>query len=171
MDISEEPKMTTVEDLESALTSAFPDVVIDRAMIEEPSALWDVYDQYPDLAALDGITWRDLPSGFLFQHPSLLVYAGDALFRATLPAYLRYLLRERERFNALPFQVAGQLTRTDDPESHPKFDRRVAPFTSAQRITVRNVVAHLATVRPMEEPMSEALETWTHLQPRGDDHV
>ena len=162
--------MTTVEELESALASAFPDVVIDRAMIAEPSALWDVYDQYPDLAALDGITWRDLPSGFLFQHPSLLVYAGDALFRVTLPAYLRYLLHERERFNALPFQVAGQLTRSDDPESHPKFDRRIAQFTPPQRSAVRDVVALLATVRPIEEPMSKALETWTHLL-KGDDHV
>ena len=163
--------MTTVEDLESALTSAFPDVMIDRAMIDEPFALWDVYDQHPDLAALEGTTWRDLPSGFLFQHPSLLVYAGDALFHVTLPAYLRYLLHERERFNALPFQVAGQLTRSDDPESHPKFDRRIAPFTSAQRIAVRDVVAHLATVRPMEEPMSKALDTWTYLELKGGAHV
>ncbi len=155
--------MIPTEDLEAALASSFPPTTIDRAMIDEPSALWSVYDAHGDLTALDGNRWSDLPTEFLVRHPSLLNYAGDALFRAILPAYLRYLLHERTRFNALPWQVAGQLTRNDDPDTHPKFDRRIAPFTSYQRITVRDVLALLATVSPMQEPMSSALITWNCL--------
>jgi hypothetical protein len=152
-----------IEKLEDALTSAFPLITIDRAMIDEPSALWHVYDDYAELAALEGKTWRELPAEHLFRHPSLLVYAGEALFHAMLPAYLRYLLHERKRFNALPFQVAGQLTRNEDPQSHPKFDRRIARFTPDQRVAVRDVLALLATVYPIQEPMSSALATWNHL--------
>jgi hypothetical protein len=155
--------MTTVENIEAALERAFVAAPIDREVIDEPTSLWDVYDEYADLVALEGKTWRDVPAEFLVRHPSLLVYAGDALFRAMLPAYLRYLLHERAQFNAMPFQVAGQLERGVDPELHPKFDRRVALFVAEQRAAVRDVLTLLATVRPLEEPMAAALETWKHL--------
>ena len=155
--------MMTVGNVEAALEAAFPSAPIDRAMIDEPTALWDVYDDYPELVALESKTWRDVPTELLVRHPSLLVYAGDALFRALVPAYLRYLLHERAQFNALPFQVAGQLTRSADPELHPKFDRRIAPLTVEQRAAVRDALTLLATVRPMEEPMAIAVETWKHL--------
>ena len=147
----------------SQLTAAFPPVPIDRETIDEPTSLWEVYDAYAEVAALEGKTWRELSPELLVRHPSLLVYAGDGLFRMLLPAYLSYLLHERTSFNALPFQVAGQLTRQDDPESHPKFDRRTSPFTVTQRSVVRDALALLATVRPMEEPMAAALGTWTNL--------
>jgi hypothetical protein len=152
-----------IEKLEHALAAAFPPVTIERAMIDEPTSLWEVYEGYADLAGFEGKTWRELPVEHLVRHPGLLVYAGDTLFHAMLPAYLCYLLHERRRFNALPFQVAGQLTRKDDPDSHPRFDRRIARFTSAQRIAVRDVLALLATVYPIEDPMSAALATWNHL--------
>lgn len=152
-----------VENLEAALATAFPGVTIDRAMIDEPTANWSVYDDRADLAAFENKSWRNLPAELLVRHPTLPVYAGDMLFRATLPGYLCYLLHERKRFNDLPFQLAGQLTRKDDPASHPKFDRRVAIFTRAQRAAVRDVLAHLATVSPMEDTMSRALATWNNL--------
>jgi len=46
-----------IEKFEDALVSAFPPVKIDRAMIDEPTALWHVYDD-SDLAAFEGRTWR-----------------------------------------------------------------------------------------------------------------
>jgi hypothetical protein len=156
-----------IEKLEAALVAAFPPVTIDRAMIDEPTALWHVYDDYPDLAAFEGKTWRQLPAELLYKHPMLLVFAGDALWRETLPGYLSYLLHERTQFNALPFQVASQLTRKDDPDSHPRFDRRIAPLSSVQRMAIRDVLALLATVSPLEETMSRALATWNNLQLEG----
>jgi len=154
----------TVEQLEAALLAAFPPVVIDRAMIDEPTAVWSVYDDYAELAALEGKTWRDLTPELLYKHSTLPVFAGDALWRATLPGCLWYLLHERTLFNDLPFQLASQLTRKDDPESHPMFDRRIAPLSPVQRAAVRDVLTLLATVSPLEEAMSRALATWNNLQ-------
>lgn len=155
--------MKTIENLEEALAAAFPAVPIERSTIEEPTAVWDVYDDHAEVLGLEHKTWRELPPELLYRHPSLLVYAGDALFHALLPAYLHYLLHERAKFNALPFQVAGQLTRSASSESHRKFDRRMALFSAPQRAAVRDVLELLATVRPMEEPMAEALATWNQL--------
>lgn len=150
----------TIEDLEAALESAFPPVVIDRTMIDEPTAHWEVYDDPADLVAFEGKTWRELPAELLYKHSTLPVFAGDALWRATLPGYLWYLLHERTLFNDLPFQVASQLTRKDDPESHPRFDRRTTPLSAEQRAVIREVITLLATVSPLEEAMSLALATW-----------
>jgi hypothetical protein len=155
--------MKTIENLEEALVAAFPAVPIERNTIEESTAVWDVYDEHAEVLGLEHKTWSELPAELLYRHPSLLVYAGDALFHAVLPAYLRYLLHERAKFNALPFQVAGQLTRSAGSESHRKFDRRITRFSAAQRAAVRDVLALLATVRPMEEPMADALATWNDL--------
>ncbi len=152
-----------IEDLDALLISAFPAATIDRAMIDEPTANWSVYDDHADLVAFEGRTWLDLPADVLVRHSTLPVHAGDALFRATLPGFLRHLLHERQRFNDLPFQLAGQLTRKDVPASHPKFDRRIAPFTSPQRTAVRDVLVHLATISPMEDSMSRAVATWNRL--------
>jgi hypothetical protein len=157
----------TIEELETALEAAFPPVVIDRAMIDEPTAHWGVYDDFVDLTAFEGKTWRDLAPELLYKHSTLPVFAGDAMWRATLPGYLWYLLHERTLFNDLPWQVAGQLTRKDDPESHPRFDRRLAQLSPAQRMTIRDVLALLATVSPLEEVMSRALATWDNLQREG----
>ncbi len=154
----------TIDELDAVLTSAFPAVSIDRATIDEPSALWHVYDDSADLTSFDGRTWTELSSELVFRHSTLPIYAGDSLFHSTVPAYLRYLMHERTRFNDLPLQLGAQLTRRDDPETHPKFDRRVALFNPAQRIAVRDVLAHLATVRPMEDTMACALATWNNLE-------
>jgi hypothetical protein len=97
------------------------------------------------------------------KHSTLPAFAGDRLWRATLPSYLWYLLHERTLFNDLPFQVASQLTRKDDPESHPRFDRRAVPLTPEQRALVRDVLTLLATLSPLEEEMSLALATWNNL--------
>lgn len=152
------------EKLEDALASAFPPVTIDRAMLDEPTAIWDVYEDRGDLVALEGKTWRELAPELLYRHSALPLWAGDALWRAILPGYLRYLLRERTRFNDLPFQLAGELTRSDDPGARVKFDRRIAAFSAEQRAVIRDVVAVLAKVRPMEEPMSRALATWNDVE-------
>ncbi len=159
--------LKSIDDIEAAIVSAFPAVIIERATIDEPTALWSGYDDADDLAAFEGKTWRDLPAELLVRHSTLPVYAGDGLFRRTLPAYLQYLLREQTRFNDLPFQLANQLTRKEDPESHPKFDRRTAGFTSEQRAAVRDAIAFLSTRRPMEEAMSRALATWETLAAQG----
>jgi hypothetical protein len=152
-----------IEKLEDALASAFPPVPIDRALIDEPTAIWDVYEDYADLVTFEGKTWRDLPAELLCRHSALPLWAGDALWRTVLPAYLWYLLHERERFNDLPFQLAGELTRSDDPAARLKFDRRIAALSAEQRAVVRDVVSLLATIRPMEEPMSRALATWNNV--------
>ncbi len=152
-----------IEKLEQALASAFPPITIDRAMIDEPTAVWDFYEDYADLAAFEGKTWRELAPELLYKHSMLPVFAGDALWRATLPGYLWYVLHERTLFNELPFQLASQLTRKDDPDSHPRFDRRIAPFSDAQRAAIRDVLAVLATVSPLEETMSRAFATWKNL--------
>ena len=73
-----------IEKLEDPLTSAFPLVTIDRAMIDEPTALWHVYDDYAELAAFEGKTWREFAPELLYKHSMLLVFAGDDLWRATL---------------------------------------------------------------------------------------
>jgi hypothetical protein len=150
-----------IEQLEDALASAFPPVPIDRAMIDEPTANWSVYDDEDraDLVAFEGTTWRELPATVLKRHPTLPIYAGDALFCATLPGFLRYLLHERDSFNDLPFQLAGQLTRRTDVDNK-KLDRRLARLTTAQRAVVGGVLEHLATVAPMDEIMGRALATW-----------
>ena len=155
--------MMKTNDLDHALATAFPLLTIDRAMIDEPTANWSVYDDVNDLSAFEGKSWITLPPPLLVQHSTLPIYAGDALFRATFPAYLRYLLHERSHFNDLPFQLAGQLTRKVDPASHAKFDRRVAPLTQAQREATRDALAMLSTVPPMEEAMSIAHATWNLL--------
>lgn len=155
-----------IEKLEDALTSAFPQVTINRAMIDEPTAIWDVYEDYADLAAFEGKTWRELTPELLYKHSALLLWAGDTCWRAVLPGYLWYLLHERTLFNDLPWQVAGELTRRDDPAARLKFDRRIAALSAEQRAVIRDVVAFLSTIRPMEQPMSLALATWNNVQGR-----
>jgi hypothetical protein len=97
--------------------------------------------------------------GLARASPTLSIYAGDALFCTTLPALLRYLLHERESFNDLPFQLAGQLTRRTDVDNK-KLDRRLSRLTTAQRAVVGEMLAYLATVAPMDEIMGRALATW-----------
>lgn len=150
----------TIKKLEVALISAFPPVTIDRPMIDEPTAIWDVYEDRAGVVEFQEKTWRDLSSELLYRHSALPLWAGDALWCATLPGYLWYLLHERQRFNDLPFQLAGELTRSDDPRAQLKFERRIAALSATQRTVVRDVIAHLATIKPMEEPMSNALATW-----------
>lgn len=152
-----------IEKLEQALASAFPPIVIDRAMIDESTAIWDYYEDYADLVAFEGKTWPELAPELLYKHSALLLWAGDAFWWALLPGYLWYLLHERTLFNDLPFQVASQLTRKDDPDSHPRFDRRIALLSDAQRAAIRDVLALLATVSPLEETMSRALASWNSL--------
>ena len=120
---------------------------------------WDVYEDYADLVAFEGKTWRDLTPELLYRHSALLVWAGDAFWRAILPGYLWYLLHERTMFNDLPFQLASQLTRKVDPESHPKFDRRIAGRSREQRSAIRGVLDFLTTVSPLGDAMSRALVT------------
>lgn len=152
-----------IEKLEQALTSAFPPIDIDRAMIDEPTAIWDVYEDSSDLASFEGKSWSDFSPELLYRHSALLQWAGDALWHAALPGYLWYLLHERTRFSDLPWQLSGVLTRGDDPAAGLKFDRRVASLTTAQRGLVRDVLAFLATLSPLEATMSQALPTWNNL--------
>ena len=142
----------------AALEAAFPPVAIDRAMIDEPTSLWDDYDDYPDLAELEGNSWRDVDAAWLWKHPDMLVGCGDSLWRALLPAYLALLLRPLDRVNSLPWHVAGVLER--NPERATKVDRRVAPLTHAQRAAIRAALVRLAAIHPFEAPMARALASW-----------
>ncbi|MGN6109483.1 MAG: hypothetical protein ACTHU0_30530 [Kofleriaceae bacterium] len=128
-------------------------------MLDEPTANWSVYDDTADLVGFEGKTWPELPADLLKRHPTLPIYAGDALFCTTLPAFLRYLLHERESFNDLPFQLAGQLTRRTDVDNK-KLDRRLSHLTTAQRAAVGELLAYLATRAPIDEIMGRALATW-----------
>lgn len=150
-----------IEKLESSLERAFPPITIDRAMIDEATANWNAYDEddRADLISLEGMTWRELPAPLVKRHPTLPIYAGDALFCATLPAFFRYLLHERESFNDLPFQLAGQMTRRTDVDNN-KLDRRLSHLTGAQRAVIGEMLAYFATVPPMDEIMGRALATW-----------
>jgi hypothetical protein len=152
-----------IEKLEDALTSAFPPITIDRTMIDEPTARWDLYDDYAELGAFEDKTWRELPAELIVRHATLPIYAGDSLWRATLPGYLRYLLHEHHRLDEVPFQLARQLTRREDPEYHSRFDRRIEALSPKQRIAIRDVLALLATVSPLEEAISAPLATWNNL--------
>lgn len=156
-----------IENLEAALIAAFPPVAIDRAMIDEPSARWDPYPRYDDLVEFEGKTWRELTRDIVFAHEALPVYAGDQLWRTVLPAYLWYLLHERREFNMLPFQLASQLSRKEDPDSRAHLDRRIEALSREQRVAIRNTLAFLATITPMEECMSRAMATWNDLTREG----
>lgn len=150
------------QNLEDALVTAFPAIAIDRMTIDEPTANWSVYDDISsisELAELEGKTWQEVPADFLERHTGLPVFAGDSLFCTMLPAYLRYLMQARERFNDLPFQVAGQLTRRTDVDND-KLDRRRSKLSTAQRAVVGKVLDHLATVPPMDEVMARAASSW-----------
>ena len=154
--------MRTQHELDAVLAAAFPAVPIDRATIDEPTGRWDYYDDASELRTLEGLTWHQLEPTFLVRHATLINYAGDGLFRAVLPAYLRYLLNERPS-NEVPFHVGGQLTRKDDPDGRRIFDRRTDPLSTAQRTAIREVLAYLATVVPMDEVMTRAHTTWSQL--------
>lgn len=150
-------RLLGAESLEAALVAAFPAVQIDRAMLDEPTARLSDYDDHAVLEQLEGKSWRELPDSMLYEHSTLLIYAGDRLFHATVPAFLHYLLREHDVYNDLGHQVAGELTREDAPA---KLERRMGCFTPAQRAAVRDVLAHLANHRFWKQPMTRALETW-----------
>lgn len=150
--------MDTIEALRAALIAAFPAEPLARDLLDEPTN----YEERAELAPLAGRTWRDIEPGFLVRHASLLVYASAAQYRALLPAYLLYLL-DHDAFNEVPFQVARQLTRKDDPVDQQIFDRRIAGLGTDQRGVVRRVIAHLATKEPMQEAMSRAVPSWQRL--------
>jgi len=147
------------DDLRAALIAAFPAEPITRDTIDEPLANWDVYEEAGELSMLEGKTWLELDAAVVEHHDVLMPYAGNALFRATLPAYLLYLV-EHPAYNEVPFHVGGQLSRADDPTDLKTIDRRVAPLTAGQRAAVRRVIGYLTTREPMKEVMARALETW-----------
>jgi uncharacterized protein DUF6714 len=145
-------------ELRASLLAAFPAAPLSKELLAEPTN----YEEHHELATLAGTTWRDITTAFLVRHASLLVYASPSQYRALLPAYLLYLV-EHDAFNEVPFQVARQLTRKDDPTDQQIFDRRIAGLDAAQRAVVRRVIEHLATKEPMQEPMSRALASWQQL--------
>ncbi len=151
------------DELVEALANAFPTSIIDSTLRDEPSATWSVYDDVADLESIWGKSWQELPAEALVRHATLPIYAGDQLFHAIVPAFLRHVLLEDRRVDELPFQLAGQLTRSDELDRQPKFDRRAALFTPAQRATVRDVLAHLSSRPAIDEPMARAMETWDPL--------
>jgi hypothetical protein len=149
----------TAPELRAALVAAFPPTPITRAAIHTPDARWSNYENRDALALLVGAAWTELAPEVLERHDTLLVHAGGELFRAVLPGYLA-LLAEREYHTALPFFVAGQLTRKDSAVDRKIFDERVEPMTPAQRAAVRSAIAFLAARAPMQDSMSAASRSW-----------
>jgi hypothetical protein len=148
------------DDLEAKLVAAFPAQTIDRSMIDEPTAVWDEYDEAGELHAFEGKTWRELPADLIERHIALLVHAGDTLFLALLPAYLRHLLDEPTVHNALPYHVAGELERPEVPTPSLRYERRAARLTSAQRTATADVLGYLATKFRIGARMARVLASW-----------
>lgn len=151
--------MIHATELRTALIAAFPPVPITRAMIDTPDARWSGYEERDDLARLEGKAWTELEPELLERHGTLLVHTGGALYRAILPAYL-LLLAEHELHTALPFHVAGQVTRGDHRIEQEIFDERVGPMTAEQRAVVRRAIALLAKHALMKDVMKVAFRSW-----------
>jgi hypothetical protein len=151
--------VTNTAELRAVLIAAFPPMPITRALIETPDARWSGYEERDDLSLLEGKSWTELEPQTLERHGALLVHTGGALYRAILPAYL-LLLAEHELHTALPFHVAGQVTRKDHRIEQEIFDERVGPMTTEQRAVVRRAIALLAKHTLMKEVMTVALRSW-----------
>lgn len=151
--------MTNTAELRTALIAAFPPEPITRATIATPDAHWSTYEARDDLPLLEGKSWTELEPQSLEQHETLLLHAGGALYRAILPAYL-LLLVEHEVHTALPFHVAGQVTRGDHKMEQEIFDEHVGPMTAEQRAVVRRAIAHLARHPLMKDVMTVAFRSW-----------
>lgn len=144
--------------LDLVVESAFSAVVIEREMLDEPSAMWSAYAEESELEQLEGFTWREIPSALLYRHRHLLGCAGDNLFRATLPAYLRHALHEQGPFRNLSWNLGWNLA--NPATSQNRLDGRLAILTRAQRHATRDVLAHLAT---HDAAIAYAHRTWCAL--------
>jgi len=132
-------------------------------MLEEASGRWWNYKAADALRShVEGRVWTDLDAPFVEAHASALISAGTATYVALLPAYLVYLL-EHDAYNEVPFFVAGELTRTDDPVDERIFAARLAALGAEQRSIVRKVIELLTMRAPMERAMRAALATWRNL--------
>ena len=149
--------MNDAHGFRDALIAAFPPAPIARATID--AGRWEPYSRRDELPLFEDRSWLELEPSLLERHQALLTYAGDELYRALLPAYLLFLI-EIDDPGAVPFHVAGQLSRHDDRVDQQIFDERTRPMTSAQRTVVRRVIEHLATRASMHEPMTVALRSW-----------
>jgi hypothetical protein len=125
----------TDAELRAALIAAFPPEPITRATIHAPDARWEHYEERDDLARLEDRPWSELEPELLEKHGALLTHAGAVLYRAVLPAFLMFLA-EHTVHTALPFHVAGQVTRKDSRVDQEIFDERVGPMSPEQRAAV-----------------------------------
>ena len=117
------------------------------------------YEARDELPLLEGRSWSELEPKLLERHATLLVHAVGALYRAILPGYV-LLVAEHELQTALPFHVAGQLTRGDHAIEQQIFDERVGPMTAEQRAVVRHAIVFLAKQALMRDVMKAALRSW-----------
>jgi hypothetical protein len=139
--------------------AAFPPMPITRATIHTTGALWADYEERDALPLIEGKSWVDLAPEILERHAALLVYAGGALYRAILPAYLLAIV-EHEYSTGLPFHVARQLTYTDSNLDREIFNERVGPMTAEQRDVVRRAIAMFAEQPLLREVGSAAIRYW-----------
>lgn len=133
--------------LDAKLAAAFPEVSIDRAMIDEQTAKWDIYDNTEGLTDFVGTRWTELDPELLIRHMSLPLYAGDSLWRATLALSIAELdpgTRFHEKSTMLSMrrwehertliEVDGDRTEVRDRVT---FERRVAVLGPLLRVGVR----------------------------------
>jgi len=150
--------MTNLE-LRTALIAAFPPLPITRVTIHTADARWARYEERDALPLIEGKSWVDLTPEILERHAALLVYAGGALYRAILPAYLLRLV-EHEYSTSLPFHVVSQLTPKDSNVDREIFEERVGPMTAKQRDVVRRAIAIVAEQALLHEVASVAIRSW-----------
>lgn len=151
-------RMTSLE-LRAALIAAFPPLPITHATIHTADARWASYEERDALPLIEGKSWVELEREILERHAALLVYAGGALYRAILPAYLLVIV-EHEYYTSLPFHVGRQLTYTDSNVDREIFNERVGPMTAEQRDVVRHAIAMFAEQVLLREVGSIALRSW-----------
>jgi hypothetical protein len=146
-------------ELRAALTAAFPPMPITRATIHTADARWAGYEECDALSLIEGKSWIELAPEILESHAALLVYAGGALYRAILPAYLLVIV-EHEYSTSLPFHVVSELTCTDSNVDREIFNERVGPMTAEQRDVVRRAIAMFAEQPLLCEVASVAIRSW-----------
>jgi hypothetical protein len=146
-------------ELRAALIAAFPPLPITRATIHTADARWADYEERDALPLIEGKSWVELAPEILERHAALLVYAGGALYRAIVPAYLLVIV-EHEYSTSLPFHVVSELTCTDSNVDREIFNERVGPMTAEQRDVVRRAIAIFAEQALLREVASVAIRSW-----------
>ncbi len=149
------------DDLLAALVAAFPPTTITHAMVHASDARWIDYEEREHLSQLEGACWNELTTETLERHASLLVHAGNELYRAILAAYLQLLAGEHHYATMLPFVVLGEVTKNGSSAYQSElFETRVGPLSTEQRAVVRRALTAIAMQPVLHDAATAALRAW-----------